>query len=277
MSRPLLTPNVLVGGDDPVGRARDYVDRSLGSEDNIIDALVIALNGATGRMERLTKRKLRERNYRATTAIACDPTADSLTLTGTGFGALETDDDALGASLEYGSRVKSIEGATSLTLTRKARSSDNVTVTFGSERLVQDGDGKNVLWIPEYPVSEVYGVSYLDSIGVETALALTYARTEKVTGRLDLIDEVAPRGNQNILIACKAGYRPPSATSLGDSEEWNDLEQICLRLVQIMFQDYAQHIGRSGDISIVQFTQHIISFEIPVDIAQALEKYGRLW
>ena len=274
--RPLLSPNVLVGGDDPVGRAIAYLDRADGSEDNIADMIVIALNGATGRMERLTKRKLKARTYRSTTAISATSTIDTEGLTGAGFLALKTLDDALGVNLEAGSRIDAIAGDGSLTLTKKARASGAATVTFGSEPLKTNGDGKNVIWIPEYPVVEVYEVNHLDDVGVETALSLTNARLES-TGRLQLADDFAPKGDQNILIECKAGYLPPSATVPGDWEEWNDLEQICLRLTQIMFQDFAQHVGRSGDISIVQFTQHVVGFELPADITQALEKYGRLW
>lgn len=276
--RPLLTPNVLVGGDDPVSRARDYLKRLVvGSEDQAADFTVLAMNAATGRMERATNRRLRSRTYRGTSTISCTSTVDSETLTGAGFLALETQDDAIGANLEAGSRIDAIASDGSLTLSKKARASGAADVTFGSAPLVLNGTGTVVVQIPEYPVTEVYSVKEVADDGTKTALDLTGARLERETGKYVLMNVVAIKGTLNIEVECKAGYTQPAPTVIGDWEDWNDLEQICLRLTQVMFQDYAQAVGRSGDTSIVQFTQHIVSFEMPADIAEALKKYARLW
>lgn len=276
--RPLLSPNALVGGDDPVGRAMDYVKRLVGgSEDGVGDYIVLAINGATGRMERLTNRRLKSRTYRNTASISCGATLDSETLTGSGFLDLKVGDDAVGANLEAGSRIDSIESAGSLTLTKKARATGTAAVTFGSAPITVNGEGSSSIRIPEYPVSEVYSVKEVDSTGTRTALDLAGARLDKLTGKLLLMTGVTTKGSINLEIECKAGYVQPTATALGDWEEWNDLEQLCLRITQIMFQDYAQAVGRTGDKNIVQFTQHIVGFEMPADIADALRKYERLW
>lgn len=276
--RPLVTPNVLVGGDDPVARAQDILGRlTRGSEDGSPDLIVHALNAATACMEKMTNRRLRSRTYRETTAISCTSTVDSETVTGAGFLNLKNADDAVGANLDAGSRIDTIASDGSLTLTKKARASGAATVTFGSVPIVVDGDGTSVIRIPEYPVSEVYSVTSVDTLGVETAHDLTNARLERTTGKLILATEATVKGLLNVRIECKAGYVQPSASQIGDWEDWNDLEKICLRLTQIMFQDYAQQVGRFGDKTIVQFTQHLVSFELPADLIEALGKYRRIW
>ena len=152
----ILTPNVLVGGTDPVARARAYVGRELGSEEGIDQAIVAALNGATGKIERRVNRGLRVRTYREAVTISCDTTVDDQTLTAaSGLLALKVDDDAVGASLALGSRIASITSDAALELTRKATSGDAMTVTFGSAPIILDGQATDYIYIPERPVVEV--------------------------------------------------------------------------------------------------------------------------
>lgn len=273
--KPVLTPNVLVGGVDPAGRAKAYLARVDGSEDAHIaeDMTVLALNGATARIERITGRRLRARTYRTAATIASvTTTANSRTATGAGFNALKVDDDAVGANLSEGTRIASIESDTSLTLTRGAATSGAASVTFGSDPLVISGDGTAWLQIPQFPVIELYSVKSIDLSGVKTAIDLATARLVKSTGRVFLPNASFPSGEENIEVECRAGYRPGS-----EIDEFNDLEQACLRLCQVMWQDYRKSVGRTGDINVVQFAQHIQSFEMPADVGQALRNYERLW
>lgn len=269
----ILTPNVLVGGTDPVARARAYVGRELGSEDGIEQPIVAALNGATGKIERRVNRGMRVRTYRNQVTISCDTTVDDQTLTAaSGLLALKVDDDASGSSLALGSRIASITSDAALELTRKATSGDAMTVTFGSAPIILDGDATDYIYIPERPVVEVYSAKWVAFDGTKTALDTTGARLDKHTGRYKLNADIFPRGKQNIEIECKAGVTPGV-----DWDLWNHLEAVCLRLVQVMFQDYIKQVGRAGDINIVQFTQHILDFKLPEDIAEGLQEIYQPW
>lgn len=276
--RPILTPNVLVGGADPVGRARGYINRNEGSEEGVDEWVVVALNGAVGKMEQKVGRKLRARTYRNPVTISCTATTDDQTLTAAaGLSALKTLDDSMGTLLAGGSRIDSITSDVALELSRKATGAGAVSVVFGSEPLLLDGDGSSTIFIPERPVVEVYSASWIDTDGTREALDLTGARLDKHTGRYRLPNDSFPDGDLNIEIECKAGILPPSITARSDHEEWNHVEQLCLRLCQVMFQDFMQQAGRVGDTNILQFTQHVSSFELPADIAEGLEEMVQPW
>lgn len=275
MARPTLSPYVL----SSVERAQAYLKRPesvLSDEDE--DVVVLALNAIVGLFEGEVGRRLACRVYRNSVIVSCTATVgDEALAAASGLSGLKTLDDAVGSALEIGSRVASITNDTSLELTKKATATGTMSVTFGSEPIVLDGYGKSVIYIPERPVVEVYGVKWVDWNGVKTALDLTNSRLDKETGRLQLASEVFPKGSQNIELEVKAGYWAASAIERGHWGSWSQLEMLCLRAVQVMFQDFDQAAGRTGEISLATATMKIQDFKLPEDIQSGLRRFIQPW
>ena len=233
----------------------------------------------TGRFETLTRRKLLVRTYRDPVQISCTTSENDETVTGSGLDALKRYDDVSGAGLALGTRVESITNAGSIELSKKAKAAGTSVRTFGSAPLQVDGTGTCELYAPERPLHEVYAIKRLDSFGFVTALDLTDMRIDAETGLIVLPGDYFPKGSLNIELHCCAGYRPPSevAGDSGDWEQFQDLEMLALRAIQVGFQDFMQQAGRSGDITVLQATQRIQSFRLPDDIRQGLASFRRLW
>jgi hypothetical protein len=258
-------------------RALFELGRNRAIEPDEQDRIVDAVNWASGEMERYTARKLRLRTYRDTNAIACTWTEGSKTIAGTTFTTtLYVGDGVVGTGLAPGSRVDSIAGATSLTLSAPTLSGSSGTLTFGSAPLVVNGDGTSTLWVPEYPLTSLHSVYYLDVDGNGTALDITGARIEKATGKVYLTQDTVPAGTMNIEVNCTAGYEAPTATTSG-SAEWYDLEHWCLRLATVQFQDSIQKRGRIVSETLLQSSSTLPDFKMPADIAGGLAPYRRLW
>lgn len=242
-------------------------------EDRAIDAW----NWVTGAMERETGRRLCVRSYRNPATISCGSTLSSTTLTGSGFTALKVWDDVVGTRIAPGTRIASIESATSLTLSLAALTTGTVSATFGSAPLTISGDGTGDVWVPEYPLNAVYSVSSVDDNAVRTALSLTGARILSAeTGQYHLTQAVMPSGAQNIEVECQAGYRPPTSADLGHPE-WDDLERLATRLAIIAFQDQSRLIGRVVSEQLTGVGMTMPGFDIPADIRAGLRRYARLW
>jgi hypothetical protein len=251
-----------------------------------------ALNWAAGQLERLTGRRLCVRSYREPVTITCATTINTKTVTGSGFSALLAYDDVVGANLAVWSRVASVESDASLTLTENATASGATSLTFGSERLVVDGQpgpmsflstypaswtGREVQ-IPEYPVLEMpSSLAYLDDAGNEFPISLAGARLDKDTGYLRLGQDYAPRGDGNILIACRAGYAQPSGTARGNPSEWYDLQHWTLRLCEVFFKDQAELLGRQKSVNALGLNINVMDWEMPKDILEGLSAYRRMW
>lgn len=272
-----VSPNALT----TLERAKSMLRRDESVEDFFPVWLPVLINSATARLERLTGRRLAARTWRTPVTISCGHTADDATITGAGFTALKALDDAIGGNLPGGSRVFSITSGTALELTKKAKTTGTANITFGSAPMTLSGDGTTTIRVPEAPLLAVYGASSLDDGGVATALDLTGARIvaegSPGYGVLHLMSgDTFPKGMQNIVLELKAGYAPPSESELGDWESWHDLEQQCLRLIQVSFQDYSKMVGRTGDLNLVMAAQHITSFKLPDDIREGLAPYRRV-
>lgn len=272
-----LSPNAL----STLDRAVHYIGRDKGAEQDAEEWAAILLNASSGRIQRYCGRELACRTHRTSSTISCTSTVDDQTLTGAGFLALKAVDDAMGVNLAFGSRIQSITSDAALELTRKAKVTGSASVTFGSAPLTLSGSGTDTLRIPQSPLVEVYSAKWLDPAGLKTAIDLTAHRIVRETtpGESQLIlmsGDTFPWGRQNIELELKVGLRAPSATDLGDLDDWNDLELACLRLIEIGWQDFKSHAGRSGDLSLVQAAQHITSFKLPDDISQALAPVRRV-
>lgn len=136
--------------------------------------------------------------------------------------------------------------------------------------LIADGTGSSRFYAPEYPLTALTAAAYFDAAGTWTALDITGARLEASTGRIFLLNDVFPKGEQNIRLACTAGYKTTDM-------EWNDLERICLRLATVIFQDIKKQYGRTVDATLLGEGTRVPGFEMPADVAQGLKRYARYW
>lgn len=256
----------------------EYLQRVKVQEDVDPARIIRAGNHAIAYAENRTARRLVARTYREPVSIAsCVVTAADATVTGAGFDDLYVGDEVVGSGLDIGSRVASITSDAALELDRPALTTvDPATLTFGSARLRVDGTGSTRLQIPEWPVQALYSAVWVDSDGTETALDLTGYRLESATGSLILPNDTFPEGEMNVLVACEAGYREPTATRRGDFAKWTALQRVCLRLAQVFFQDEQRNPGRIVDRSLGQVTSQLPSFKVPDDIESELEQFMRV-
>lgn len=242
------------------------------------DLLVFGLNAVTGLFRQVTGRRLAARTYRAPVAVNITTQSQQAAVTGAGFSALKTLDDATHVGLPAGTRIRSIESDTQMTLAFAHPANGPITagalagVAFGSRPLRLDGDLERVIYIPETPVQELYAVYAIDSQGARVALDLAGHSLDRDTGRLVLRQDVFWRGSLTIEIECKAGYLKPAPGVLGD-EEWGDLEQLFGRALQVMFQDWKRSVGRAGSGEFMGMKQKIDNFKLPEDIAEGLDRY----
>lgn len=227
-------------------------------------------------------RALAARTYRTAASIAsCVLTADSTAVTGAGFTAgAKALDDVLNASLAPGTRVASVTSDSALVLSKPALAANGAaTLVFGSAPMLADGHGGYEVHLPEYPVAEVYGVKWIDdTTGDLTALDTTAYRFLDPDRRLlRLPNDAMPKGQQNVQVECLAGYRQPSATSLGDWAHWNALRRIQLRAALVIFQDWSRNAGRIVSEQLAQQGVNIGSWSMPEDIVRSIKAYRRLW
>lgn len=253
--------------------ARAYLQRAeLTTED---EAIVDAVNEATGYMEAYTQRRLRERLYTNPQTFTLTATADSLDFTGTGLGVLRVGADAYGDRLRIESVVTAIAAnGLSLTLSQPAESSGSVDVSFGSEPLVIEWPGGRKVSVPEFPVEAVYSVKAVERDGTRTAMDMTNAIVRKQSGILELVNDYPARG-QVVEIECRAGYRPPTNTERGHREDWSNLSRCCHRIAQILFQDYRTQLGRTMEVQIRDQIVRFADMRLPKDVEQMLAPYMR--
>lgn len=278
MSEPVelqLSPNALT----TVERARSYLQHAATQQDF---ELASAIEFATGLMETQTRRRLAERWYCETVSKSgLTMGADSVDLT-TGA-AFDTDlrvaMDAFhaGGNLRWGARVRSITSATAckLTLPAKAALAAQV-VTFGSadgSLEFTHGGGRQLL-LPEYPVSEVKAVTVLYTDGTTRALSLANARLRPQTGIYIMGDEY-PATGEYIRVEFRAGYRAPTVSDRAHEQPWRRLEHLCLRCVQVLWQDYRHEIGRSVEVNLRDQLLRFTSLKLPEDIRDGLFEFAR--
>jgi len=276
-----LSPNALTSE----ARALAYLKRGSGLEPDAIPLVSMFVNAVTGRFQAYTGRRvLRARTFRNPVTINCTATEGLKALTGAGFAALKAEDDAAGAGLQLGSRIEKITSDVSLDLDKAVTAALVATpVAFGSEPMMLSGDGTDTLRIPESPLSAVYSATSLDREGAETALDMTAHRLVRETtpGESKLVlmsGDLFPKGVQNIEVEVLVGIRPPSAArgEMGDWDEWDSIELLCLRGVQVAFQDFMNAVGRTGTLEMASATQHIASFKLPDDLREGLAPYRRI-
>lgn len=243
--------------------------------------IVAALNAAAVFMESAkgTGRRLVERTYRDPVTVAdCTTTSNSKNVTSSaGFGNVKRGDPVAGAGIQPGTFVRTWTSASAIELSQAATATaSDASLTFGSAPLVVSGTGASTIYIPERPVSEVYGARWVGADGTETDFDLTGARIlDAEVGLYRLASgEAFPRGVSNIEIDCRAGYREPTATDLGH-EDWHLLQRLCHRLAQCYFQDQQNALGRVADKTLGQASFRFVDFDLPLDVKQGLEHFRR--
>lgn len=268
---------------DPYGfatypEAEAHLKRNVSAEDGDADRIAAAMNRGVAWMEWRTRRRLKSRVHRkAVTLASCGTTLDGLTVTGSGFTALEVGDDVIGTGLAVGTRVSAIASAASMTVTRKATATGSVSLTFGSNPLVRSGEGSRDAYIQECPVTRVIGIYELDDAGTRSALDITGIRIERETGRVVLPYDTFPIGELNISIDCVAGYTEPSATTLGDWTGWSTLKAIHLRATEVFFTDAISLRGRTTETSFGNASSRIPDFAMPGDLEGSIHPFIRRW
>lgn len=278
MSEPVelqLSPNALT----TIERARSYLQQPATGQDF---ELASAIEFATGIMETQTRRRLAERWYCETVQkTGLTLALDSVDVTaGTGFDVdLRPAMDAFhaGGSLRWGARVASISSASALKLTVAAKTAGTgQAVTFGSADGSLEffhGGGRAVL-LPEWPASEVKSVTVLYTDGTTRALSLTNSRLRPMNGILLMGDEW-PANRDLIRVELRAGYRRPSLSDRAHEQAWNRLEHLCLRCVQVLWQDYRHEIGRSVEVNMRDQLLRFTSLKLPEDIRDGLAEFAR--
>jgi len=242
-------------------------------------AVAAAVNAAALWIERHTARRLASRTYRDPATVAgCTLTLDSKAVTGTGFtAAVKPHDAVVGIGIAPGSRVESVDSNTALTLSHGATAAavGNASLTFGSEPLVQDGSGKRTLYALEQPLVDLYAARWIGADNVETAVDLTGYRIDPEAGLILLAYDVFPRGQANIELDCRAGYRAATATDRGHPE-WAVLQWACHRLAACLFRDQADALGRAVSQQLGAMSTSVPDFDPPRDVVSALVPYRRL-
>lgn len=238
-----------------------------------INRAVAWLEGPNGTARRLAWRVYRE----AVSAGTCTLTASSRTVTGTGFTSLYAGDELVGTGLAPGTRILSIESATSLTLDRPAVTAGSVTLTAGSERLVANGTGTANLYVPEWPVTQIIGAWSRETDGTLTTLDTTGAFVRDASsGLISLPEDVFPEGDSNIVLSLAAGYRRPSGSVRGDWRDWFALQNANLRAAQVFLQDWSTGAGRASNKAVGSLGVAVQDYEMPADIRAIARAYARV-
>lgn len=235
-------------------------------------------NNALGRIERYTRRRLVRRVYRTPVQISCVTVEDDATLAGTGFTSLrEMDEVYCSSGILPWTVVASITSAIALEMSRKASVAVNpATVTFGSGPLKTTRLSEIDIAIPEYPVSEVLSVGYVDSDGSVVELDTTGAILTRSTGLYELQNDTFPAGEQRIVVECVAGFAPPTGSSMGDPE-YADLQDALHRLAGYKSVDQENNSGRATSVSIGPASMSSVDYRMPGDVAEILRSFVRKW
>lgn len=256
-----------------------FMQRAVNAKDGDEDQVIAAVNAAVAWMESRTGRKLMARIYRnPVTLTGLTIAANGTDVTGTGFTAgVKVDDDLVGTGVAIGARVTAVTSNSAITITPGSAAASGLALTFGSSPLQIDGDGDELFQVPQYPVNAFYGMVSIDFPSTKTAFDLTNLRFNRETGRARLPGIVLPDGDMNIEIECHAGYRAPSATSLGDWAEYQDLRRLCHRMAQCYFQDWANASGRMVSKSLGPGATQLPDFKPPDDVLDGIQRYVRQW
>lgn len=241
--------------------------------------IVAALNRAALWMEgQGTGRRLTDRTYREPVTGECTLDAGTVVIGGNlDLATIKQGDEATGVGLQPGTFV-GINTDGDLVWSAPTIGPDGErAVTFGSAPFVLDGDGTRDIVLPERPVTAVYGARHVAEDGTETAIDITDARiVHAEIGIYRLARDRFPKGEGNIEIDCRCGYRAPTGLDRGHPE-YLALQGIVHRLAQCYFQDQKAAVGRVVDKALSTATFRFADFDVPDDILRDIAPFRRYW
>lgn len=259
-----------------VESARDYMKFSDVARDSMLTPLI---NQATAIIERRTARKLKARPFLNTITVADVETATASdvldgTFTNTRAGmtitcvGVPSDAFVMSVADDFASAVISAPAT--------ATTSAPISAALrGHGPLVANGSAAfdaNELTMGQAPITEVVSVKSLDDDGTRSAIDITGYRTRGTMGISVLLlpNGVLPLGQMNVEVECVAGY-----SGLRHQSELDALQHACHRMVQVMWQDYEQAIGRGSDVTVQGFGVNFIDSAMPKDVADIVDRFRR--
>lgn len=253
--------------------AREYLLR----QDELDDKwIAIMLRGISARIERHCARKLKSRPYAA--ASSTSVTSVVTTLGGYdlnrvgGFVNVLEGTIISGTPIATDSLVAEKRSNDLIIMSKPAIAAGTTTLTFSQPdtRMRVSGAGDYALYVTEWPLDSVTALSYIDDGGVSQTLSLTNAVIGRDNGMIRLPGAVFPTGIQNIVIECVAGYRP----GVDDAPLWQ-LEQACLKWLQVEWQNFQNQPGRRIAISEGSMRTTLSEVPMPNDVRNALASFLR--
>lgn len=248
------------------------------------NAIVKGINWATSRMERMTGRRLKARNYKTPLTITADISTSGLAATGSSLAVLQAadvDDDVIQLSgtvaLASGTRVSAAWDGSHLALTpAPTTTAAGASIVIGSEPLILDYQRVRELSMPEWPLVEVFSLGWLDDTNTLTPIDLTNAMYDYRNGRVRLsIGSFIP-GSMNTVLEARLGYEQPAPGKRGDWAAWEDLTRITQRLCAFFWQQYrTQPAAYDEVIGPGGARANPIKEAIPRDVYEALMHYRR--
>lgn len=244
----------------------------MGSVDGVDDGLLAQFaNEATGVIERYTSRRLRARPYTNAFSLSCTTVDKSPALSSAAaFANVRRGMFVSGVNIQAGTFVQAITDASNLTMSLPAAGAGAASRAFtGSPPLVLDGNDADELLLPELPLKELISAKSRSETGALTTLNISGYRG---VGRAVLVlpNAVFPESRLNIELECVVGYDETD-------EALQDLELACRRLVQVMFLDHKDRIGRGNQVTVQGIAVSFIDRELPADIKGLIDRYGRMY
>jgi hypothetical protein len=248
-------------------QARNYLKFDTPVDDEVLTALC---NEATSVLERNCARPLRARPHLNPSSLTCTTTTEQRGLTAAPgvFDVLRPGMLVSGTGIQAGTFIRSIESGTALTMSLPATASGSASRTFtGQGPVVRDGSGTTELLLPNWPLQEVVSLKERDASGALTSLSTAGHR--KFAGILVLTGDVFPKGRFNIELECVLGY-------LSTDDQLASLQHAAKRLVQVMYLDHQDKIGRGTDVSIQGFQVTFMDKPLPPDIEGIVRTFRRI-
>lgn len=281
LTAPPLHPYALTTFDNALA---GYLRASKGNVENAEWIVTNLINAVTDRLEGNVGRALRVRNYRAAVQVAGTTTNGSASVTGIASTAnLKEFDEVTGTGIQDGTLIYNIDSGTAITLSKPATANGSgVTLTCGSAPLLYDFrrdttvEGYWKLPTGLTPLQQVYGIRWADFNGSLTSLDLTAMRIKPKTGTI-LLTAAPPYVATYIEVSLCAGVMPPKPGTNRGFDGWSDLENLALRCIQCVYQDWFTQAGRGGNHAPMGMVSTVQSFKWPDDIMDQIKSLRTYW
>jgi hypothetical protein len=285
MNHPDLHPYAFLTLD----RAMSYLRRNEGTDKGIDvpESVVSFINAITDDLEFSTGRRLAARSYRTPVTATFTLTTGSANATAGATSGLRERDEVAATGTAAGTLVESITSSTALVLSKPATAAGATSLTFGSGPLVIDGgdersdEGYPVLYVEESPLVSVSAINFRDINNNLTAVSLTGMRivSETIPGMSKVILPYGAWtvGSQNVEVECVAGYLPPLAGfNARGFDGWQQLQQLSQRMVKVLWDDFRQARGRTGNVQMLNASEYVSDFNWPADVLRGIVLFSRV-